>query len=214
MTQTQPRPGDDPVPIAPGQLVLASGSPRRREILTRLGLEFEIRPPDLDETALPDEPPEELVVRLALAKAWAVAKTLPEGPRRWVLGSDTVVVLDGRTIGKPHGPEDAVNMLRRLTGRSHRVMTGVAVVDALGGPDLALAVTSEVVMRSANEAEIRAYVACGESLDKAGAYALQGQGRRFVTQVIGSESNVIGLPADETLAMLAEAANRAVREKA
>ena len=200
--------------MAPGQLVLASGSPRRREILAKLGLDFEIRPPDLDETALPGEPPEELVVRLALAKARAIASTLAEGSLRWVLGSDTVVVLDGQTIGKPEDAEDAVRMLGRLTGRTHRVMTGIAVVDARGDSDLAQAVTSEVVMRAADEAEIRAYVACGESLDKAGAYALQGEGRRFVTRVVGSESNVIGLPEEETLALLAQAADRVGQDRA
>ena len=131
-----------------------------------------------------------------------------EKPRRWVLGSDTVVVLAGEIIGKPSGPEDAVRMLLHLTGHTHRVLTGVAVMDALEGCIRSRAVESEVVMRSADEAEIRDYVATGEPLDKAGAYALQGEGRRFVSRVEGSESNVIGLPMEETLALLAEAATR------
>jgi septum formation protein len=117
-----------------------------------------------------------------------------------------VVVLAGEIIGKPRDAEDARGMLLRLTGRSHRVMTGIAVVDARGGPVLARAVESEVVMRRANEEEIRTYVAGGEPLDKAGAYAIQGEGRRFVSRVVGSESNVIGLPIDETLALLRQAA--------
>ena len=171
-----------------------------------MGLEFEIHPPDLDETPLPGEAPENLVVRLARSKARAVAESLEPSRRRWVLGSDTVVVLDGETIGKPRDAEDAVQMLSRLTGRTHRVITGIAVVDALNGRAEEEAVTSEVVMRPAAEGEIRSYVATGESLDKAGAYALQGGGRRFVTRVVGSESNVIGLPIDATHALLVRAA--------
>ena len=189
-----------------GRLILASGSPRRRTLLSQAGLEFEIHPPDIDESVLPGETPEQLVIRLAAAKAQAVADGLIENPRRWVLGSDTVVVLAGEIIGKPRDPEDAVRMLLRLTGHTHRVVTGVAVIDALQGCIRSQAVESEVVMRSADEAEIRDYVATGEPLDKAGAYALQGKGRRFVSRVEGSESNVIGLPMEETLALLAEAA--------
>jgi septum formation protein len=171
-----------------------------------MGLEFEIHIPDIDETALPQEAPEALVTRLAEGKALAVARHLPKGQRRWVLGSDTVVVLDAEIIGKPTDENDAIAMLERLTNRTHRVVTGVAVVDAQDGGVLSQAVTSEVVMRPAQREEIRAYVATGESLDKAGAYALQGGGRRFVTRVEGSESNVIGLPMDETRALLARAA--------
>ena len=206
MTQPESLAENRPVPVPPGSLILASGSPRRREILARMGLEFEIHPPDLDETALPGEAPENLVVRLARSKARAVAESLQSNPRRWVLGSDTVVVLDGETIGKPRDAEDAVQMLLRLTGRTHRVITGIAVVDALSGRAEEQAVISEVVMRPAEETEIRGYVATGESLDKAGAYALQGEGRRFVTRVMGSQSNVIGLPIDATRALLARAA--------
>ncbi|MDG2334078.1 MAG: Maf family protein [Myxococcota bacterium] len=194
------------VPLPVGTLVLASSSPRRREILGEMGLEFEIHIPDIDETALPQEAPEALVTRLAEGKALAVARHLPKGQRRWVLGSDTVVVLDAEIIGKPTDENDAIAMLERLTNRTHRVVTGVAVVDAQDGGVLSQAVTSEVVMRPAQREEIRAYVATGESLDKAGAYALQGGGRRFVTRVEGSESNVIGLPMDETRALLARAA--------
>jgi septum formation protein len=171
-----------------------------------MGLEFEIHVPDIDESALPDEAPEALVTRLAEGKALAVARDLPKGQRRWVLGSDTVVVLDADIIGKPADEDDAIAMLERLTNRTHRVVTGVAVVDAHGGGILSQAVISEVVMRPAKRDEIQAYVATGESLDKAGAYALQGGGRRFVTRVEGSESNVIGLPMDETRALLARAA--------
>lgn len=195
--------------LPPGSLVLASSSPRRREILSRLELEFEIRAPDVDETALEGESPVALVLRLSEAKARAVAGCLSAGPGRWVLGSDTVVVLGEEIIGKPRDAEDAVGMLLRLTGRTHRVVTGIAVVDARGGGALARAVESKVVMRAADEAEIRAYVATGEPLDKAGAYAVQGEGRRFVDTVVGSESNVIGLPDAETLDLLARAMDAA-----
>lgn len=195
--------------LPPGSLVLASSSPRRREILSRLELDFEVRAPDVDETALEGESPVALVLRLSEAKARAVAGCLGAGPRRWVLGSDTVVVLGEEIIGKPRDAEDAVGMLLRLTGRTHRVVTGIAVVDARGGGALARAVESKVVMRAADEAEIRAYVATGEPLDKAGAYAVQGEGRRFVDTVVGSESNVIGLPDAETLDLLARAMDAA-----
>ena len=195
--------------LPPGSLVLASSSPRRREILSRLELKFEIRAPDVDETALEGESPVALVLRLSEAKARAVAGCLSAGPGRWVLGSDTVVVLDEEIIGKPRDAEDAVGMLLRLTGRTHRVVTGIAVVDARDGSALARAVESKVIMRAADEAEIRAYVATGEPLDKAGAYAVQGEGRRFVDTVVGSESNVIGLPDAETLDLLARAMDAA-----
>ena len=216
MTST-PSPPAAPAPQPPlpiGTLVLASSSPRRREILGAMGLEFEIRSPDIDETALAAEKPGDLVIRLAEAKAGAIAAALPEGPRRWVLGSDTVVVLGTEIIGKPRDEADAIAMLGRLTGRTHRVITGVAVVDAREERVLSQAVTSEVVMRPAELDEIQAYVATGESLDKAGAYALQGGGRRFVTRVEGSESNVIGLPVDETRALLTRAVEWPGREQA
>jgi len=201
---------DSPAHAAPalpaGRLILASGSPRRRTLLSQAGLEFEIRPPDIDEQALPGEGPEALVIRLAEAKAGAVADALEANARRWILGSDTVVVLGEEIIGKPRDPEDAVRMLQRLTGHTHRVLTGVAVIDAQDRRIRSQAVESQVVMRPAEETEIRNYVATGEPLDKAGAYALQGEGRRFVSQVRGSESNVIGLPMEETLALLSQAA--------
>jgi septum formation protein len=208
------RPENAPLPVPPGSLVLASASPRRRDILSRLGLDFEIRPSDIDESVQPGEKPGELVVRLALGKARAVAEGLGESSRRWVLGADTVVVLGEETLGKPRDPRDAESMLGRLLGQTHRVLTGVAVVDAQSGREFSRAVESDVIMRPASEQEIRDYVAGGEPLDKAGAYALQGDGRRFVRRVIGSESNVIGLPVEETLALLAEAAAGAVAREA
>jgi septum formation protein len=122
-----------------------------------------------------------------------------------VLGSDTIVVVDDDVLGKPRDPAHAAVLLGRLLGRRHTVFTGVALVDSASGEARSRCVASDVVMRAASDAEVSAYVAGGEPLDKAGAYALQGEGRKFVERVIGSETNVIGLPMDETLALLREA---------
>jgi septum formation protein len=186
-------------------LVLASASPRRRELLASRGLRFEVMPPDVEEIARAGEPPQALVERLALEKALAVRARLPALPRRFVLGSDTVVVLDGEILGKPTDAAHALGLLLRLAGRTHTVWTGVAVATTGDGRARVASVASAVTLRPAAEPELRAYVASGEPLDKAGAYALQGEGRRFVSRVEGSESNVIGLPLDEALALLAEA---------
>jgi septum formation protein len=211
MTESQIPGPENPLPPRDG-LVLASASPRRRQILSELGLQFEIQAPEIDEKRLPHEEPEAMVVRLAEGKAKTVAQSLFSGPRRWVLGSDTVVVLDGEPIGKPEDEEHAVAILKRLCGRTHRVITGVAVTDTRNAHILSCAVESRVTLRPASEAEIRRYVSCGECLDKAGAYAIQGEGRRFVTELYGSESNVIGLPASETLELLESARKKASSE--
>ena len=186
-------------------LVLGSGSPRRRELLTRAGIAFEVQPADIDEQARPGEEPAALATRLAREKARAVALRLGSTPPRWVLGADTIVVVDGDVLGKPVDAEDAVRLLGRLLGRTHRVLTGVALVESASLATSGVVVESRVRMRSAERAEILRYVATGESLDKAGAYAAQGEGRRFIETIDGSESNVIGLPLDETLALLREA---------
>jgi len=184
-------------------LVLGSASPRRRELLARAGVASEIVPADIEERALPGESPETLVERLAREKARAVAERLGATPRRVVLGADTIVVVDRDVLGKPTDPDDAVRLLGRLVGREHVVMTAVALV-ASDRPDAAATrvVTSRVAMRAAALDEIRRYVATGEPLDKAGAYAAQGEGRRFIEAIRGSETNVIGLPMEETLALL------------
>jgi septum formation protein len=192
-------------PTHPHPLVLASASPRRRELLARAGLRFEVVPADVAEEPRPGEPPRALVERLAAEKAAAVRDRLPARPRRLVLGSDTVVVLGADILGKPRDPEHAVAMLRRLAGRTHTVWTGVAVAETGVGTLCVRSVESRVTLRAAEDSELRAYVASGEPLDKAGSYALQGEGRRLVSRVEGSESNVIGLPLEETLALLAAA---------
>ena len=185
-------------------LVLASASPRRHRLLREAGVAFTAMPADLDESPLPGERPTDLATRLARDKATAVARRL-EGPPRWVLGADTIVVLGERVLGKPRDAAHARELLASLCGRAHTVITGVALVksDTLAARETRA--LSEVELRAADADEIRDYVATGESLDKAGAYALQGEGRRFVVRVAGSETNVIGLPMAETLALLAAA---------
>ncbi len=186
-------------------LVLASGSPRRRELLARAGVRFEVRPPRVEERARPGETAEALVARLAAEKACAVAGALGAPPARLVLGADTIVVVEGHVLGKPADPEHAVTLLQRLVGRTHRVLTGVALADSAELTVRSRLVESRVRMRAADEGELRAYVARGESLDKAGGYAAQGEARRLIEAIEGSETNVIGLPLEETLALLLEA---------
>jgi septum formation protein len=186
-------------------LILASASPRRRDLLSRLAVPFETIPAQIAETARPGEAPRALAERLAREKAEAVAAQLGRTPRRVVLGSDTIVVIGEEVLGKPRDPEHALTLLRKLSGRTHLVMTGIAVVESDTGHARSRVVESRVTLRKADEVELRDYVATGESLDKAGAYALQGAGRRLIAGVEGSETNVIGLPLEETLAMLKEA---------
>jgi septum formation protein len=186
-------------------LVLASASPRRARLLREAGVRFEVHPADLPEAIEPGEAPAAYAARLALAKAQAVAARLPTAPPRLVLGADTIVVLDGDVLGKPAHALEAAALLSRLVGRSHRVVTAVALVDTASAQVRRAVVTSTVHMRPAGRAEIEAYAATEEPLDKAGAYALQGEGRRFVAGVEGSETNVIGLPLEETLELLRDA---------
>ncbi len=188
----------------PPELVLASASPRRRALLAGAGVAFRVLPAEIDESPRSGESPVALVVRLAEEKARAVAARLGPGGPRCVLGSDTIVVLGDDVLGKPRDAAHARELLGRILGREHSVLTAVALLDARGALHTHC-VESRVAMREASEAEVRAYVATGEPLDKAGAYALQGEGRRFVARVLGSESNVIGLPLDETLALLRQA---------
>jgi len=169
-------------------LILASASPRRAELLRALGLDFEIRPVDIDESPLRNEDPEGYVLRLAAEKAAAVATdngTL-------VLAADTVVVLDGQILGKPADAEESRQMLRRLSGRVHTVLTGVAL--RAGAEQVADVATTRVSFRTLSSADIDWYADCREPYDKAGSYAMQGLGALFVDRIDGSASNVIGLP--------------------
>ena len=187
----------------PHRLVLASSSPRRSELLARLGIPFEPRPVETDETPRRGEKPEALVLRLALAKARAAVR-----PGEIALGADTVVALDQIVLGKPADSNDARRMLRRLSGRTHEVWTGVALVAApsRGAPacEIARACRTEVRFRKLNEPEIAAYAASGEPADKAGAYAVQGGAGRFVEAILGELTNVVGLPLPLVSELLAE----------
>jgi septum formation protein len=180
-------------------LVLASQSPRRRELLSGLGIALEVRPAATDETVHAGERPEAYVVRVAREKARAVAGEV-------ILAADTAVVLGDEILGKPRDASDAARMLRALSGTSHRVLTAVCVRRSAPGParEREALVSTEVRFRLLGEDQIAWYVATGEPLDKAGAYALQGLGGALVDSVTGSVSGVVGLPLAESLALLAE----------
>lgn len=172
------------------RLVLASGSPRRRELLERLGLDFDVVAPDVDETRYPDEAPAAYVERVARSKSAAVA-----GDDLIVLAADTIVVHEGRIMGKPGHPEEARTMLRRIEGDVHEVFTGLAIGAWDGGARIKSVVdVAQVTMLPMTEEEIAWYVGTGEPLDKAGGYALQGLGGLFVGKVVGSPFTVIGMP--------------------
>jgi septum formation protein len=173
--------------------VLASGSPRRRELLAGLGLAFSVRAADVDETPFPGEAPAACVRRLAQAKAAARI-----GKDELVLAADTVVVLDGRLLGKPRDPADARRMLATIAGREHTVLTGMTLHDEPSGRQEAVVEASRVRMARMSPLEIDWYVATGEPLDKAGSYAVQGMGALFVEAVYGSYTNVVGLPLPAT----------------
>ncbi|MEA2023451.1 MAG: nucleoside triphosphate pyrophosphatase [Actinomycetota bacterium] len=182
------------------RLILASSSPRRRLLLSAAGFEFSIRSPDVDEQILRDEEPDRMVVRLAGEKA--IAAEARDG--LVALGADTTVVLDGLILGKPTDNAGAADMLLSIAGRTHLVLTGWAI--AADGTVIEDGFdTSLVSMRSVTREEADAYAESGEPLDKAGAYALQGEGARFVSGVAGSRSNVIGLPLKPIVAALRRA---------
>lgn len=184
-------------------LVLASASPRRREILTTLGVPFRIVPSDVDESRRPGEEALAWVARAARIKAEDVAAKLAgESPAPFVLGADTVVVLDEEPLGKPAGDDEAFTMVRRLAGRWHEVVTSMALARAGSGVLETQTVLTRVRFRDLTTEEIEGYVASGEGRDKAGAYAVQGLGAGLVVELAGSYHNVVGLPAVETLHLL------------
>lgn len=179
---------------------LASASPRRSELLRQIGVPFEARPAAIDEARAPGETPEHYVARLAAEKAEAVWAAVAD--RKPVLAADTAVVLDGAVLGKPAGAAEAAVMLERLSGRTHRVLTAVALRTA-AGVESALS-ASEVRFRATTAAERLAYCATGEPFDKAGGYGIQGHAAVFVEELTGSYSGVVGLPLFETAALLAQ----------
>lgn len=178
------------------RLVLASGSPRRRDILAALGLPCDVRPPQLDEVLRPDEQAADAARRLAEEKAGAVAAE----PAELVLAADTIVSLDGELLGKPADPEEAAHMLARLAGRTHAVITGVALRTA--GGTSSLSARTLVTFRALDADEIAAYVATGEPFDKAGAYGIQGYGSALIERIEGDFFNVMGLPVPTLLDLL------------
>ena len=182
------------------KVYLASASPRRRELLAQLGIAFERLVADIDETPLADEAPGDYVERLARAKAQAA---LGRAQAPWpVLGADTIVVADGQLLGKPRDIEDARRMLRMLSGRTHQVLTGIALV----ADDYCRTrvVTTDVSFKSLSEAEIEAYWQTGEPADKAGSYGIQGIGGKFVSRIEGSYFAVVGLPLLETEQLISD----------
>jgi septum formation protein len=207
-------------------LVLASASPRRQELLRNAGISFTVQPADIDETPLAGEPPRECAERLAREKALAVCRTRPQDR---VLGADTIVVVDEIILGKPVDDDDAVRMLCLLSGREHQVITGLCLVGTVAGGHLPVVSESKrtelrsrpyeilrtdnrelrtasettlVTMSELSEDEIREYVATGEPMDKAGAYAIQGMASRWIPRIEGDYSNVVGLPVALVYAML------------
>jgi len=180
------------------ELILASSSPRRQELLREIGVPFQVHAANINEDQRPDEPPIEYALRLAWEKAEAVAAQYPQS---YVLGADTIVVIDGEVLGKPTDHADAARMLRKLSGREHEVTTAVSLI-ASGTLAQTRASTTKVYFREITEAEIQQYVAGGEPMDKAGAYAIQGGASRWTDRIEGEFSNVVGLPLSLVTEML------------
>jgi septum formation protein len=196
------------------QIYLASRSPRRRELLTQIGVRFAVVEAEVDETRHPGEHPEDYVLRVALEKARQAHAALPAGDSRPVLGADTTVVVEERILGKPATAEDCLAMMQSLSGRSHRVLTAVALIAPDGErTDLS---ESRVTFRSLTQDECLRYWLTGEPQDKAGGYGIQGLGALFIAGLTGSYSGVMGLPLFETGRLLGQAgieliSNTAVR---
>jgi len=181
-------------------LYLASASPRRREILNQLGIPHEVLAQDIDESKYPAETPDEFVCRLAKAKAESALASLPKSANAACLGSDTTVVCENEIFEKPEDEDDALRILSKLSGRTHQVLTAVALATR-NTTDVLLSI-SQVTFRELTDAEIRAYWSSGEPADKAGAYGIQGLGALFVEAMEGSYSGIMGLPVMETTRLL------------
>ena len=173
------------------RLILASTSPRRREIVALLGLPFDVIAPDFDEFVSDNRPVAAEVLDFAMGKAVAVARKHPESI---VIGSDTMILVEGSKIGKPKDVAEARQMLRALSGKTHVIFTSVAIIDGTGGPGLKTVEEVTVTMRVYSDAEIERYLACDESLDKAGAYSIQGEGRALIESIRGDYLAAVGLP--------------------
>lgn len=200
-------------------LVLASASPRRQELLRNAGIEFVVHPADIPEDPLPGESPHACAERLAREKAGKVSQ---QRPRDVILGADTVVFVDGQMLAKPSDHADAARMLRLLSGRTHQVITGVCLQLRTENSELTTGFedtrseTTEVIFSELTDDDIRFYVATGEPMDKAGAYAIQGIASRWIPRIVGDYSNVVGLPVSLVYRMLREhrLASRMGRQRA
>lgn len=181
-------------------IILASGSPRRRDLIKELGWKFKIEAALVEETSVVGEKPENMVCRLAESKA---ANVYSRHNSDWVIGADTIVVVDGKILGKPEDEKDAVRMIMQLQGKTHTVMTGVALF-APDGRKLIGVEKTDVTFRQMTDTEATAYVDQGESLDKAGAYAIQGRGTLLVERIKGCYFNVVGLPLERLSSMFSE----------
>ena len=182
------------------RVILASGSPRRKELMDLTGLKYQVINHNVDEKILPEETPKDHVERLALEKAINVAANNPDDV---VIGCDTIVILNGRNIlGKPQQKKDAKQMLASLAGREHTVLSSVAAVWHRKSKQRVVTVESRVRMKQLEEWEMNWYIESGEPMDKAGAYAIQGKGAIFIEGIVGSHTNVIGLPLMETVMLL------------
>jgi septum formation protein len=182
-------------------IVLASASPRRKELLQKIGLEFIVDPSSGEEELTPGAKPEDLAIRIAEGKARAVAAKYPDA---LIIAADTLGVVRGRLIGKPRNAEEAAAMLRWLSGRSHRVISGLTVLDSASRRQISTAVETRVFFKKLSAAEIAAYVKSGEPLDKAGAYAIQGLGSLLIEKIEGDFYNVVGLPLNALARILQE----------
>lgn len=180
-------------------LILASASPRRQQFLTDLGLDFTSHPAEIDETPQAGETPTDFALRMALAKARAIARQYPQA---YVIGSDTVVTVDNRILGKPVDTTQALNILRRLQGKTHQVITGLALICLQENCCQSLTRTTDVTFNSFSDSILEAYIQTGEPMDKAGAYGIQGIGSFLVHSIQGSCSNVIGLPLGDCTKLL------------
>lgn len=184
------------------KIILASASPRRSMLLAQLGLEFLVVPSTSVEEKNTELPPQELAIQLACQKAKEVAERLEEDCL--IIGADTIVVLGGQVLGKPENPAQAEEMLLKLSGSLHQVMTGIAIIDKKNSLLKTYCEVTQVQMRKISPQEIRNYIATGEPLDKAGSYGIQGKGAIFVEKIQGCYSNVVGLPLHRLALFLAE----------
>lgn len=187
--------------LTSSKLILASASPRRKELLSLVGLNFDIIPSDANETFLKDETPEEHVLRLSEEKVSIIAGLNPDA---WVLGADTIVIINGKVLGKPVVADEARAMLRKLSGKKHKVITGFTIARKNADVMIRDVVESSVVFKEIPDDEIEWYVKTKEPYDKAGGYAVQGMGAFFIKEIHGSYTNVVGLPLCEVVETLKE----------